>query len=223
MSRSHGTLVDHYLVAPDGAGNGETLHLISSRGVPVDTIYYNPVASRTGVIIDPGTEDGQRLTVVNTASGAYSITFATGATSNVAAGTGAVIGQNQAMHFRWSSSLARWVGAYGTASISDGSITTAKIADANVTLAKLAAGITPSHVVKYAGTVTWSGSGATYAPTVSGVVAGDIVIATIRVKPTQAAYLVRVVPSTDTLTFELSAANTSNDAQISYQVLRAAA
>lgn len=104
-----------------------------------------------------------------------------------------------------------------------GDIATAEIASGAVTLAKLDAGITPSHVTKYAGTVTWSGSGATYAPTVSGVVAGDLVVATIRVKPTQAAYLVRVVPSTNTLTFELSAANTSNDAQISYQVLRAAA
>lgn len=73
----------------------------------------------------------------------------------------------------------------------------------------------------YYGRVTWSGSGATLAVTVSGVLATDDVIATIRVKPTQAAYLVRAVPSTDTITFELSAANTSNDAQISYTVIRA--
>lgn len=103
------------------------------------------------------------------------------------------------------------------------SVTTVKILDGNVTLAKLAAGITPSHVVKFAGTVTWSGSGATLAATVTGVAATDIIMATIRVKPTEAAYLVRVVPTTNTLTFELSAANTSNDAQISYEVLRAAA
>lgn len=72
----------------------------------------------------------------------------------------------------------------------------------------------------YSGTVTWSGSGATLAATVSGVAATDKVLATIRVKPSQAAYLVRAVPSTNTITFELSAANTSNDAQISYLVLR---
>lgn len=76
---------------------------------------------------------------------------------------------------------------------------------------------------EYKGTVTWSGSGATLAHTVTGVVAGDLVFATIRVKPTQAAYLVRAVPSTDTITFELSAANTGNDAQISYLVLRPSA
>jgi len=72
----------------------------------------------------------------------------------------------------------------------------------------------------FSGTYTWLGSGATAALTVTGVAATDIVIATIRVKPTQAAYLVRAVPSTNTITFELSAANTGNDAQISYLVLR---
>jgi hypothetical protein len=48
------------------------------------------------------------------------------------------------------------------------------------------------------------------------------VMATIKVAPTQAAYLVSVAPTTDTITFTLSAANTSNDAQISYTVFRAA-
>ena len=72
----------------------------------------------------------------------------------------------------------------------------------------------------YSGTVTWSGSGATLASTVTGVLSTDRVLATIRVKPAQAGYLVRAVPSTDTITFELSAANTGNDAQISYLVLR---
>jgi len=115
----------------------------------------------------------------------------------------------------------------GTTALSDfnlvGSITSAEIADASITLAKLAAIVAPSHIVKISNTVTWTGSGATLAATVAGVVAGDIVIATVRVKGTQASYLVSAIPSTDTITFELSAANTSNDAQISYEVLRATA
>ena len=109
-----------------------------------------------------------------------------------------------------------------SSSIVDSAVTTSKIAPNAVTLAKLATGISPSHVAKFAGTVTWSGSGTTLAPTVSGVLSTDIVMATITVKPTQAAYLVRAVPSTNTITFELSAANTSNDAQISYVVFRTA-
>ena len=92
----------------------------------------------------------------------------------------------------------------------------------SVTLAMLATGVKPSHVVKYAGNATWSGSGASKAVTVTGVASTDIVVATIKTVPTQAAYLVSVVPTTDTITITLSAANTSNDAVIAYQVLRAA-
>ena len=98
----------------------------------------------------------------------------------------------------------------------------AAVSAGSVLLAYLSAGITPSHVVKYAGTTTWTGGGATKALTVTGVAATDIVMATVRVKATEASYLVSAIPSLNTITFELSAANTSNDAQISYEVLRAA-
>jgi uncharacterized protein involved in propanediol utilization len=108
------------------------------------------------------------------------------------------------------------------ATITANAVTTAKILNANVTLAKLSAGITPSHVVKFAGKITWSGSGASLATTVAGVAATDIVVASIQTVPTQAAYLVSAAPTTNTVTLILSAANTSNDAVISYQVLRAA-
>jgi len=76
---------------------------------------------------------------------------------------------------------------------------------------------------KLSGKITWSGSGATLATNVVGVLAGDIVVATIQTKPTQAAYLVGVVPTTNTITIELSAANTANNAVIAYQVLSAGA
>lgn len=109
------------------------------------------------------------------------------------------------------------------ATIGTNKVTTAKINTGAVTLAKLDAGITPSHVVKYAGTITWSGSGASKAATVTGVAATDVVVATIKTAPTQAAYIVSVAPTTNTITITLSAANTSNDAVIAYQVLRAAA
>ena len=85
----------------------------------------------------------------------------------------------------------------------------------------LAASYTPTHVVKFGGKITWSGSGATLATAVPGVVSTDIVTATVQTKATEASYLVSAAPTVDTLTLELSAANTSNDAVIAYTVFRA--
>lgn len=93
----------------------------------------------------------------------------------------------------------------------------------SVALANLATGIVPSHVVKFAGTITWSGSGASLATTIAGVAATDIVVCSFLVNPTQAASVLKIVPTTNTITITLSTANTSNDAQISYVVYRAAA
>lgn len=107
--------------------------------------------------------------------------------------------------------------------VTAGSVTSSELASGSVTLAKLATGISPSHVVKFGGKITWSGSGASLATTVSGVASTDIVVATIQGAPTQAAYLVSAAPTTNTVTLVLSAANTSNDAVISYTVFRAAA
>lgn len=73
----------------------------------------------------------------------------------------------------------------------------------------------------FVGSHTWAGGGVTSAATVTGVLSTDLVIATIRTKPTQSGFIRGVVPTANTITFELSAANTSNDAVITYQVLRA--
>jgi|TARA_R100001530_G_scaffold1410_1_gene2541 hypothetical protein len=111
--------------------------------------------------------------------------------------------------------------ALGSSQIADDAVTTAKIANLAVTLGKLASIVAPTRVVKYSGVVTWTGSGTSFAPTVSGVLSTDIVMANIVVKPTQAAYLVSTAPTANTITFVLSEANTSNDAQIAYTVFRA--
>lgn len=104
------------------------------------------------------------------------------------------------------------------------SITAADIGSGAVTLAKLATGIKPSHIVLFAGEVTWSGGAATLNHTVTGALETDIVQATIASAPTQAAYLKEAAISTaNTLSLELSAANTGNDAVIAYSVLRAVA
>lgn len=78
-----------------------------------------------------------------------------------------------------------------------------------------------SHVVKYASKVTWSGSGASLAVSVPGVLSTDIVLASVQVASTQTGYIASVAPTTDTITIVLSTANTSNQAVIAYEVLRA--
>ena len=93
----------------------------------------------------------------------------------------------------------------------------------SIGLTELASAIQPSHVVKYAGEVTWSGGGATLAASVSGVLATDIVVASFHTLGTEGTILQGAVASADTITFTLDAANTSNDAVISYVVYRAAA
>lgn len=70
------------------------------------------------------------------------------------------------------------------------------------------------------GAVTWTGGLATLATTISGLAATDKVIWSIRVKPTQAAYQVRAICTTNTLTVELSAANSGNDCQFDYWIYR---
>ncbi len=110
-----------------------------------------------------------------------------------------------------------------TADLASDAVTGAKIADDAVSLEHLDSGITPSHIVVYAGEFTWSGAGTSVATTVTGALASDIVVATIQSAPSEAAYLASAAVTADTVTVTLSAANTSNDAVISYQVLRAAA
>jgi hypothetical protein len=107
-------------------------------------------------------------------------------------------------------------GVANTMSIPGGAISKIDVAD-------LAVGITPSHVVKFAGKITWSGSGASLATSVPGVLATDIVLASVQVASTQTGYIASVAPTTDTVTIVLSTANTSNQAVIAYEVLRAVA
>jgi len=82
--------------------------------------------------------------------------------------------------------------------------------------------ITPSNVVKFAGEVNWTGGLITLAETVTGALATDIVIANFQTIGTEGTVLASVV-TTDTVTFTLDTANTTNDAVVSYQVLRATA
>lgn len=118
-----------------------------------------------------------------------------------------------------SSGVAAQVTMTGDVTITNAGVSS--ITAASIVLADLAAAIAPAAISKYTGKFTWTGGGATATAAVTGVAATDVVIATIQTKPTQAAYLVGATPSTNQIAFELSAANTSNDAVIAYEVFRA--
>jgi hypothetical protein len=109
----------------------------------------------------------------------------------------------------------------GVLTIAANAITTAKILDANVTLAKLAAGITPSHVIKFANQVTTVGGAAAEAFTVTGAVAAtDRAFVQVVNDGTANVTVLQAVVTTNTLTVTFSG-NPGNDTIINYQIIRA--
>ena len=104
-----------------------------------------------------------------------------------------------------------------------GSIGTAELADDAITLAKLATAVEPSHVVKYAGTVTTAGGSADEVVTVTGVATSDVVMAMIAVVGgTPRALGGAKVTATNTITFYFDG-DPSTDHQVAYTVFRATA
>jgi hypothetical protein len=105
----HTYSLDTSKISLTGAGNGETLPTWDKdNACPLAVVVYDPAASRTGVILEKGTETGQVVTVINVASGAYSITFAATATSNVANGATSVISQFGSRVFFWEDVTGKW-------------------------------------------------------------------------------------------------------------------
>ncbi len=84
-----------------------TAGTIATTGVTVARV--SPAAAVTGVILEPGDDPGKRRSVINEAAAANSVTFAAAATSNVAAGTAAVIAGQARLDLVWDPFLALWV------------------------------------------------------------------------------------------------------------------
>ncbi len=91
----------------------------------------------------------------------------------------------------------------------------------SVTLAKLAAGITPSHIVKFADQETTAGGAAAEAFTVTGALATDLAFVQIVDNGTANVTAVQAVVTSNTLTVTFSA-DPGADTVINYQLLRAA-
>ena len=99
---------------------------------------------------------------------------------------------------------------------------TVQVKDEGISAAKLATAILPSHVVKFAGEFTTAVGDAAEQATVSGVVATDIVIASILDNGGNNVTLLQSAAATDAINFTISA-DPSTDCVISYMVLRAIA
>ncbi len=112
--------------------------------------------------------------------------------------------------------------ASGALTIANNAITTVKILNANVTLAKLAAGITPSHVIKFASQVTTAGGAPAEAITVTGAVgATDRAFVQVVNDGTANVTAIQAVVTDNTLTVTFSA-DPGNDTVINYQIIRVA-
>jgi hypothetical protein len=111
----------------------------------------------------------------------------------------------------------------GALTIANNAITTAKILNANVTLAKLAAGITPSHIIKFGGQTTTVGGSATEAFTITGAVAAtDRAFVQVVNNGTNNVTVLQAVVTANTLTITFSG-DPAADTVYNYQLIRAAA
>ncbi len=110
----------------------------------------------------------------------------------------------------------------GASTVAYTALTATGLASGAVTLAKLASGVTPSHIVKFAGQPTTVGGNAAEAIVVTGALATDLAFVQIVNNGAADVTIISAVVTNDTLTVTFSA-DPSNDVVINYQLLRAAA
>lgn len=108
------------------------------------------------------------------------------------------------------------------AEVGANSVDTAAIQNGAVTLAKLAAGITPSHIIKYAAQYTTVGGAAAEAINIPGVLVTDLAFVQIKDNGTANVTALQAACTANTLTVTFSG-DPGADCIIYYQVIRAAA
>lgn len=113
-------------------------------------------------------------------------------------------------------------GAVDTDEIAADAVENAEIADNAVSLEQLDSGITPSHVVKFAGEFTTAGGDTDETISVSGVVATDLVTVTLHTAGASPVTIIDASAGTDQIDVDMSA-DPSTDHVLTYTVYRAAA
>ncbi len=114
------------------------------------------------------------------------------------------------------SGIATSVAMSGAATITNAGVVA--LTAGSVDLVNLAAGLTPSSIVKYSGTISNAGGSATIATTVTGVLTTDLPFVQIQAS-TNAVTVEKVTPTANTLTVLLSG-DPGAATVLSYQVLR---
>lgn len=109
----------------------------------------------------------------------------------------------------------------GASTVSYAALAAGGLASGAVTLAKLASGVTPSHVVKFAGSFTTAGGDANETITVTGATGTDIAIVTLSAKGGTPRTILTAAANTDAIDLVFSG-DPSTDHTVSYMVLRAA-
>ena len=104
------TIISGILALSEAPGTVQTLATGNTIAVPAT---YNAVrvtagAAVTGIILSPGTQQGQLLAVIHEGAAANTVTFAASGTSNVADGTSDVITGPSARLFIWDSVTSLW-------------------------------------------------------------------------------------------------------------------
>lgn len=111
--------------------------------------------------------------------------------------------------------------AYSKLALSN-SLVAGDLTAGSVTLAKLASGVSPSHVAKFAGTFTTAGGDTAETITVTGALATDIVVVTVKTVGASPTTITAAAANTDAIDVTM-AADPSTDHVLQYVVFRAAA
>jgi hypothetical protein len=109
----------------------------------------------------------------------------------------------------------------GASTVSYAALSSTGLASGSVTLAKLASGVSPSHVVKYAGSFTTAGGDAAESISVSGVTGTDIAIVSVKTAGGTPRSIVAAAAGTDAIDVTMSG-DPSTDHVLHYVVYRAA-
>lgn len=109
----------------------------------------------------------------------------------------------------------------GASTVSYAALAAAGLASASVTLAKLATGVSPSHVVKFAGSFTTAGGDANETISVPGVLGTDVALVELHTKGATPRTILTRQAATDAINLEFSG-DPSTDHIVRYVVFRAA-